>query len=234
MFGAPLPRSGKWKPEILGGIEIKQADNFFLQGDTSLPGTEVEVVQFRGDWIGERTFDATILELHGMLVASPGEITARNGDDDFAAFRSGAVSTYLYGRLESTWQNKSDDGWAWKLRGAAQLASGALLPTEQLALGGSATVRGYAERILLADSGYALSAELMTPAWTPRRAPSQTGSVRGVAFLEHGLGWREGEGAETLIGAGFGVRLGIGPFAEGRLDVASASSTARRCAPCSR
>ncbi len=219
MFGAPLRKTAGWKQEVQGGLEFKRSDNFFVFGDTSLPGTEVDIVQFRGDWKGERTFDNTTLELFASLVASPGELTAQNGNDEFEAFRPGANPAYVYGRLGATWQDPHTETWSWKLRGNIQLATGALLPTEQLALGGNATVRGYPERILLADSGYALSAELSTPTLSKDLGPLGRSTIRGIAFLDHGLGWREGDGSKSLTGAGLGTRIKLGTFGEGRLDL---------------
>ena len=163
LYGRPLPRFGSWRQEIRGGIEFKRADNFVLFGGTSFPQTEVDVVQLRGEWQASGPLGRGSAELRADLVASPGELTAKNGRAEFDAFRPGADPTYAYGRVEGSWLRPLPKGWAWRTQATAQIASGALLPTEQLGLGGSSTVRGYDERILLADSGYAVSTELRTP-----------------------------------------------------------------------
>ena len=49
------------------------------------------------------------------------------------------------------------------LRGAVQLASSPLLSTEQFAVGGFDTVRGYRENQLVRDQGFAAGAELRIP-----------------------------------------------------------------------
>ncbi|MGD9581356.1 MAG: ShlB/FhaC/HecB family hemolysin secretion/activation protein, partial [Vampirovibrionia bacterium] len=48
-------------------------------------------------------------------------------------------------------------------RGAVQLTDDRLPPVEQFQIGGSSTVRGYSEGLLLGDNGYFLSAELRFP-----------------------------------------------------------------------
>lgn len=216
LYGRPLPRFGSWRQEIRGGIEFKRADNFVLFGATSFPQTEVDVVQFRGEWQANGPLWRGRAELRADLVASPGGLTGKNGREEFDAFRPGADPAYAYGRVEGSWLMPLPDHWSWRSQGTAQLASGALLPTEQLGLGGSATVRGYDERILLADSGYAVSTELRTPAWNPG---GKGLLLQGLLFLDHGRGWREDEGSRSLTSIGIGTRLALGKIGTARLDL---------------
>jgi hemolysin activation/secretion protein len=216
LYGRPLPRFGSWRQEIRGGFEFKRADNFVLFGETSLPRTAVDVVQFRAEWQAKGPLWGGAADLRADLVASPGGMTARNDRAEFEAFRPGADPSYAYGRVEGSWLRPLPKSWSWRTQATAQLASGALLPTEQLGLGGSATVRGYDERILLADSGYAISTELRTPAWSPGR---EGVLLQGLLFLDHGRGWREDEGSQTLTSVGIGTRIALGTFGTARLDV---------------
>lgn len=215
LYGRLLPRLGSWRQEIRGGIEFKRADNFVFFGETSFPQTEVDIVQLRGEWQGGGPLLGGRAELRVDLVASPGEVTSRNGRSEFEAFRPGADPTYAYGRIEGNWLAPLPGDWSWRLQATGQLASGALLPTEQLGLGGHATVRGHAERVLLADSGYAVTAELRTPVLTAmEKLP-----VQGLLFIDHGRGWREGDGSSPLTGIGVGLRLGFGKSGTARLDL---------------
>jgi len=215
LYGRPLPRLGSWRQEILGGIEFKRADNFVIFGQTSFPQTEVEIVQLRGEWHGGGPLRGGRADLRAELVASPGGLTNRNGRAEFAAFRPGADPTYAYARLGGNWLAPLPGGWSWRMQTTLQLATGPLLPTEQLGLGGNATVRGYTERSLLADSGYAATAELRTPVF----AAMENLPLQGLLFLDHGRGWRDGDGASSLTGAGVGLRLGLGKSGTARLDI---------------
>ncbi|WP_193213826.1 ShlB/FhaC/HecB family hemolysin secretion/activation protein [Luteolibacter marinus] len=215
-YGRPLPRLGEWRQEIRGGLEFKRADNFVIFGQTRFPQTEVDVVQLRGEWQGSGPLWGGRAELQADLVASPGNLTGKNGRQEFDAFRPGADPTYAYGRLEGTWLAPMPGNWSWRLHSTAQLASGALLPTEQLGLGGYDSVRGYGERIQLADSGYAVSAELRTPAAGLFR---KDWLLQGLVFIDHGHGWSEGDGDESLTGIGLGSRLALGSTGTARLDI---------------
>ena len=113
----------------------------------------VEVVQFRADYRATRQFDNGALELQASLVGGPGGLSGRNDDEDFAQFRVGADASYLYGRAKATWVRRLPKEWTLRATGQVQIASGALLPTEQFGLGGHATVRGIDERDFLADHG---------------------------------------------------------------------------------
>ena len=42
--------------------------------------------------------------------------------------------------------------------------------------------------------------------------------ISTLAFLDHGLGWRDGDGSETLTGAGVGARFEFADFGTARLD----------------
>lgn len=217
LYGTPLPRIAGWRHELRGGFEFKHADNFILFGQTQLPRTAVEIAQFRAEWEGRGPLWGGKAELRADLVASPGDLTTRNDAAAFAAFRPDADPTYGYVRIEGAWLAPLPGDWSFRSQATGQLASGALLPTEQLGLGGSDTVRGHEEREQLADSGYALTAELRTPpvTWEKHRA-----QLQGLVFLDHGRGWLDGSGSSSLTGLGTGLRLAVGDHTSARLDVA--------------
>jgi len=183
-------------------MQFKRADNFVLFGDDVIPKTTVDLFQFQATWNGNGPLWAGNAKAYANLVFSPGHIGGNNGTDEFSAFRFDADPTYAYLRLGGSWERTIPKDWEVHLRATAQLASGALLPTEQLGLGGQRTVRGYEELIYLADNGYALSAEIHTPNLTFGET-----TLSAHAFLDHGLGWREHEDSQTLTSLGLGLSL---------------------------
>jgi hemolysin activation/secretion protein len=220
LYGRQLRRAGDWTQEWRAGAEFKRADNFVIFGETEFPDTKVDVLQLRGEWLGGGPLWGGRADLQASLVASPGDVTARNGSEEFESFRTGADPSYVYARAEGSWVAPVAEDWSWRIRATAQLASGALLPTEQLGLGGYSTVRGYAERILLADGGYVVSSELRTPVIRAAEQLRPGGfGLQGLAFIDHALGWRDGDGTETLTGAGLGIRAAVWDSANLRLDV---------------
>lgn len=95
-------------------------------------------------------------------------------------------------------------------RAQGQIASTALLPLEQVAIGGRETVRGFSEAVVSGDDGVVGSLEarislldLPVPGLTPGGAAAP---LTLAPFIEGGKVWRKnGGGSDTLIGAGAGL-----------------------------
>jgi hemolysin activation/secretion protein len=100
-----------------------------------------------------------------------------------------------------------DDGTQLVMRGNAQFADSALLPLEQIAVGGVSTVRGYRTNSLVRDDGYTLSIELRYPLYPLLGlAPSSSRNrLTLVPFMDYGEAWNLGKRSDALwsIGAGF-------------------------------
>jgi hemolysin activation/secretion protein len=98
-----------------------------------------------------------------------------------------------------------DRGWELGARLDAQLANDALPGLEQLAVGGSTSVRGYREYLLVRDNGLVGSIEARMPV-----LHSNVGTPRLelAYFVDAGRSWNDGESAaaDTLWSAGVGLR----------------------------
>jgi hemolysin activation/secretion protein len=94
------------------------------------------------------------------------------------------------------------------LRGNIQLADSALLPLEQIAVGGLSTVRGYRTNYLVRDEGYTLSLELRYPllSFTTLRKQNH---LTLIPFVDYGEAWDLGEHSDALwsVGVGFNWQL---------------------------
>ncbi|MBQ7253021.1 MAG: ShlB/FhaC/HecB family hemolysin secretion/activation protein [Kiritimatiellae bacterium] len=125
-----------------------------------------------------------------------------------------------------------------------QWAGGALIPAEQMGLGGDGSVRGYATREYLGDHGIAGTLELRTPialGFFSRKVPSWFGAapasagrtgaddtpfdrLQFVLFADAGCIKIEDplpgeESSKTLLSAGFGVRLALSDHFQVKCDV---------------
>ena len=225
-YGMQLNRWNDFRQELSVGVEYKSSDNFLVFGGfDGSAGAGVEVVQFRTDYRARRQFaNRGSLELNASVVGSPGELGGKNSTSDFQNFRAGAEANYLYGRARAVWTQRLPGAWTLRARGQFQLGSGALLPTEQLSLGGHATVRGFEERGFLSDRGYLLSAEVRTPPVTLPTGEHFPVQVQFLGFLDHGGGWRDEitagrEDQESLTSVGAGLRAQIGRHLNLRADV---------------
>jgi len=86
-----------------------------------------------------------------------------------------------------------------------QLAADPLLSIEQIAVGGSHSVRGYRENQVVRDNGVVGSVEARIPVW---REPLGRPQLEVVPFTDVGYAWdvESPTAAETLVSVGLGLR----------------------------
>ncbi|MCG6137764.1 MAG: ShlB/FhaC/HecB family hemolysin secretion/activation protein [Nostoc sp. LLA-1] len=104
------------------------------------------------------------------------------------------------------------------LRGNTQLTSRALLPLEQVGLGGVNSVRGYRQDLLLTDNGAVASAEVLLPIL---RLPQIDSLLQVVPFVDFGVAWNntaQNPDPNTLASVGLGLRWTQGNNFTARLD----------------
>jgi hemolysin activation/secretion protein len=147
------------------------------------------------------------------------------GDNEDAAFRdvrADAESGYAIGLAGLSRLQRLPGDWSLVVRADGQWSDAALLPSEQVGLGGFDAVRGYREREFLVDSGLVASAELRTPVWgwmapQPLRAGAGSG-LQALAFADYGRGETEGLRDVEVSSAGAGLRYQLGRNLELRFD----------------
>ena len=83
--------------------------------------------------------------------------------EQFACKSAGAEASFMVMRLGASHTRAVFGNWSFSARGELQLASGPLVPQEQLGAGGRDSVRGYYEYERFGDSGATLNLELTTP-----------------------------------------------------------------------
>jgi hemolysin activation/secretion protein len=191
-YTVPL-RGGENPIEVYGLLNFKQSNNNLtwdpLVDKIQVFSTKPNVFQLalggsavRRDKRGAWAFGASI-------TASPGGINSRNTDRAFDAgrfgdadsARIGAKARYAYASVSVQRLVKLSPGWDLVSRGVAQVSQANLLPTEQMSIGGSATVRGFNEGIFAGDHGYVITNDLMLPSlkWklgslSKKRGPLET------------------------------------------------------------
>lgn len=165
-------------------------------------------------------FDYSQTDAHGTVTTSLGLSANFSGDQtNFSrvAYTPEADRTYGKLTLAMTRDQKVFRNWSLLLRGNGQTATSALLSTEQFALGGINSVRGYFEGDEYGDAGWFTSAELRTP-FINTRVPGWSGFVptwvRASVFMDYGqrflLETPTGvESQQSLWGVGFGLSANI-------------------------
>ena len=175
-YTIPLQK-GDNPSELFANLSFKESNNDLQFGGTSVQSSKTDVF--------EVTLGASkmLRDKHGAWIfganatASPGHINSRNTDSAFAYARAGGKARYAYGSFSFQRMQALDRGWEFNARGNLQVADNNLLSSEQLGVGGAATVRGFNENVFTGDEGFVFDNELLTPVLRSRV------SVRGKQFV---------------------------------------------------
>lgn len=104
------------------------------------------------------------------------------------------------------------------LRSGIQVADRALVPLEQLSLGGVDSIRGYRQDYLLSDNGLFASGEVRLPIV---RVAAVDGLLQVTPFIDLGVAWntgRSGPNPSSLLSGGVGLLWQQGNFLTARLQ----------------
>lgn len=181
------------RAQLTLGYDFKQTDNDLLFGGTTISTDSTEIHQLIADLTLSRRWTGGLFAISTTIHASPGGIGSRNTD---RAFQPGpnkigtpfARATYAYWRTTVT-QTTPLFGPTAELvtRVTGQLATGNLLPTEQLSIAGPGLVRAYDPNAVLGANGLSFTQEFWGPA-VPllKRGPSGD-SLRLGGFVDAGV-----------------------------------------------
>lgn len=222
----PLPGRGSLKHEFSLGFEFKQSDNNLLFGGASIFASDVEVLQFFSAYRLRHAASHGITSAILTFYWSPGNLTRQNSDAAFRQERAQAEADYAYARLDLHRQTPLPLGFTFHTRAAGQISTTNLLGSEQLSLGGSSSVRGYAQSSFNGDQGWFASLEVHTPAipllrWQKTRHLDD--KFKLVSFLDAGGLYNvdrlpdEPRGRE-LLSAGVGFRYRINTWLDIQFD----------------
>lgn len=112
-------------------------------------------------------------------------------------------------------------------RASTLLSPNDVLPSlEQYQLGGTSTVRGYSEGLLMGSNGYFFSAQVFFPfLFLPEKIYNfpVKDRIKGVLFCDHGAAYpykpgRSANQYDYLTGAGLGLRINLTKYITGSLD----------------
>lgn len=226
-----LPTLGAFSQQLQFGFDYKRSDNNLSFGGTSVFASATNVEQFL------LIYSGTLLDGYGQtsftnqLVASPGGLSDGNTSAVFRASGvAGARADYVYDNLRVTRLFVLPHQMRALIRLEGQLASSELLPSEQLGLGGTGSVRGYDPRVANGSQGVLGSFELHGPAIHPlehligdQAGATLQDSADFFAFFDYGsIAYKNAQqnlpGNTTLDSVGFGLNYSIGRYLDARFD----------------
>lgn len=203
------------------GFDVKGADNTFEFNNSPNQKT-VNIVNFMLGFSSEQQYCDGQTSYGADIFLSPSHLLANNYSRDFNGLRTSADATYAYirGYLERIYDVDQRADFAVRLTG--QAATGRLLPSEQLAVGGYNSVRGYDMHALNGDSGYIANFEYRTkPLFSC--CHGQQSTFTGLAFADLGQQFNYGSDVtlsdnQFLASVGVGVRYVVDPNVTVRFD----------------
>jgi hemolysin activation/secretion protein len=197
--------------DIQTGYDFKTSNNNLEFGGTRIFASAAAIDQF------PLIYDATETDPFGQtqftdaLFASPGNLTAGNTPAAFAADAPGARPRYIYDNAALTRVTFLPAGLSLTTRALGQAATGNLLYSEQLGLGGAGTIRGYVTDAALGSDGILLSQELRAPAFSLIRLSHLPGAARDTeqfgAFCDYGHAGQVAGASKTTDLASLGLDL---------------------------
>ncbi len=229
LYGLPLPRLGAWRQGLQFGAEFQKVEDALGFGGTTLDNvvrTLPLILRWQAD--GRDAGGQTGL-LAGVAWQRDGLLRDFSGNA-YAASRAGADTDWLIWTLGASRTQFLGKGWSAAVSAEADVSPDRLLPSQQPALGGYDTVRGYRRRAVIADRAVRVRTELRTPPMSSLLPAALESQTQFLAFLDYGHAANNSPAAgeldgEDLLGAGLGVRMALLKQAlTGRLDVGWALS----------
>jgi hemolysin activation/secretion protein len=212
---------GLWSYQHSIGIDYKQVNTNLEFGTLVQPVATYDIAQLvLGETVVKKdTQGSWTLGINFNL--SPGGLNSRDSALTYGYTSSGGAtgraSLYEYGKLILERDNNIFWGFQWVSRGQLQLSSTNLQGSEQLLLGGGASVRGYSQSYE-GDQGFIINEEIRSPykAWRLPFTHSRNSllNTQIVAFWDYGqVSYKHILPSDiklpTLMGSGVGVRASI-------------------------
>lgn len=226
-YNIPLPGIGKIEHELEFGYDFKYSTSNLEFGVLTALATATDIHQFVAGYRMNMRGNKGVTNFSAFTFLSPGDFGGGNSDAAYGLSRFGADSSYAYGVLSAERLQQLPRGFTLALRATGQVSDSNLLPSEQLGLGGYASVRGYEEHEWNVDRGYLLAAELRAPSIPLSKIPlfkdDQAGELQLLMFVDRGGGHSAyrlpGEIDEVSMSSiGPGLRMTVGEHFSMRFD----------------
>lgn len=226
---------------LSAGIVYRYIEDQFSAFSTKLQQRDITVMPLsvalsysarKADALRGRNF-ATIQAVYNLEAGGGNSLDEMrvNADDNYMIGRLQLARLQpVFGSLDS--MERQVHQWIVFLKAEGQYSSTALIPAEELALGGHNTVRGYITKGYLGDNGLYGTAELRTPILLDfcsnligRKATrNPLDRIQFVVFTD--AGYIEtidplpgAEESENLLSVGGGIRIAVTKYSQLRLDV---------------
>jgi hemolysin activation/secretion protein len=220
------PLYTNFQHQLYFGFDYKyETSALFFVGEVDASETvmnsQVNVSQLVLGYLVEYTPSHHQWTIQFEFYASPAKWLPHQTQHAYSSLRAHATPRYFYGTISlgDIYTFSSKESLAFLLR--AQGSANSLVPSEQFALGGYNTVRGYEENVFISDNGVCINGELRSRPWSFFTRAKDALTL--LAFIDYGWGYNyhafDGiKKAAILWGAGPGLRYRIPPYLDIRVD----------------
>jgi hemolysin activation/secretion protein len=178
VFGAsyrrPLLAQGGLRHSWRAGLQYKLYNNSVDVNGTVLDSDVLSLPLELGYQLSYSTRSHGVLGLDLALLKNI-ESGSHNNPEDYQRARNGAEPDWSLWRYRLNWDLPFAGDWLLRSWLKGQGGSDRLIPGEQFGVGGAASLRGFEERSITADTGTAATLEIWSPAWK---------GLRGLLFYD--------------------------------------------------
>lgn len=213
----PLFRTESEGSNISMSFYHKDIENFIL-GDILVSRDKLReiVLGYNASW--KTNSNRRIIDVN--LTQGLGTLFDGMPNDDELASRELAGNSFTKINLNAAYIMKIFTDKFLILRGQGQLAFNLLTPTEQFAIGGPDSVRGFPQSAYSGDSGWNVLIELRIPL----SGKAANNIIQGALFLDAAQAFYRNplygqEKQQSLIGGGAGVLINLGDSTSMRIDI---------------
>ncbi|HWB06520.1 MAG TPA: ShlB/FhaC/HecB family hemolysin secretion/activation protein [Verrucomicrobiales bacterium] len=224
-----LPQGKSWVHSISGGFDFKHFDEDISIGETTVV-TPVDYCPFSLTYNGTHVGATSTTDVNATLVFNIRAFGSSSVKFDAKRFTADSGFTILRADASHTRDLRNGMQLFGKVQG--QLASGALINSEQFSGGGLSNVRGYLESTVQGDNAIMASAEVRSPSFIPIPSPKE-GEMRATrpnqwrvyAFCEGGYlsnydPLPEQDSSFPMASAGIGTAFRLRDHFNGSVDAA--------------
>jgi hemolysin activation/secretion protein len=227
LVAQPLQRTLTSALDVSLGFDYKTATNYLLGSVSSEDKLRIVKLGLTGNNLDTRFMGRNYFALSASQALS--NFMGGSKHDDLGMSRVGVGGNFIKSNLEFARYQKLPLNSMLMLKGSVQAANNSLPVSEQIAIGGADTVRGYAQAEHLGDTGEVFNAELNIPVpflgdyKVPFVKKEIKDFMRIVGFYDYGKVYLKkpqvGERKHSdIAGAGFGFRFDFGRDLNVKLD----------------
>lgn len=225
-YTIPFSPSQHFSQEIMAGFDIKNTNNTVEFTDTTpVFGHVVNITQWMAAYKCKYEWKKIEVESSIEAVFSPFAWLPDQTDEDFDSLRPNAKNTWFSTNVYCLIRRALPHAFSTQIKINGQYSPSTLLPSEQLGIGGYASVRGYDERQYNGDSGMLASWEVHSPHFSLFRAKKRalSNDAYFLAFSEGGFGFDNNHipdvpNSNFLASIGAGFRYYFGTYINTRVD----------------